>query len=79
MGAPLPPAIRCQGCRHLEGSVYRQLDRDLEGDTVFTCEAFPEGIPVPIANGSFDHIVPYPGDHGIQFEPIEEAPFELTA
>jgi len=33
------------------------------------CKAFPDGIPDAIYVGEFDHHKPYPGDHGIQFEP----------
>ena len=35
------------------------------------CRAFPEEIPIAIRLGENNHTEPYPGDHGIQFEPIE--------
>lgn len=35
------------------------------------CTAFPDGIPKALIDDKFDHRNPYPGDHGIQFEPIE--------
>ena len=36
---------------------------------LLTCEAYPDGIPFEILSGDFDHTKPYPGDHGIRFEP----------
>jgi len=37
------------------------------------CDAFPDGIPVEIFSSDFktDHTKPYPGDHGIQYSPLE--------
>jgi hypothetical protein len=39
-----------------------------------TCEAYPDGIPQEIFDNEWDHRLPKPGDHGIQFEmkPDEE-------
>ena len=35
------------------------------------CLAFPDGVPDPILNAENDHIQPYDGDNGIQYEPID--------
>ena len=36
------------------------------------CDAFPNGIPQEIRDGTDLHTQPYDGDHGIQFEPVED-------
>jgi len=56
-----PPPI-CLMCKH-----NREAP---QGGMV--CDAFPDGIPEPILVGDFDHTEPYPGDHDIQFEPMEK-------
>ncbi len=35
-----------------------------------TCEAFPAEIPAVILRGDHQHRAPFPGDHGIQFQPF---------
>lgn len=52
----------CTLCRHFD-------ERD---PLARRCAAFPEGIPLPIWEGEDTHRSPYPGDHGIQFEPLPE-------
>jgi len=48
----------CSSCKHIHSH------------TLFTtCEAFPDGIPTFFANGDDVHDKPFPGDHGIQYEP----------
>jgi hypothetical protein len=37
--------------------------------TLYTCSAFPDGIPARIMTGKFLHTKSYAGDHGIQFSP----------
>ena len=49
---------QCVNCRHrLIGMI---------------CEAFPEGIPLPIWRGEQSHLEPVPGDHGIQYERLAD-------
>lgn len=47
---------QCIGCKHYTMSA--------------TCEAFPDKIPHEIFSGQFVHTKPYPGDHGILYDPI---------
>ena len=49
----------CSLCRHKTG--FRQ------------CSAFAEKIPLEIWTGQYGHEQPFPGDHGIQFEPVPGA------
>lgn len=51
-------AWRCVKCKH-----------QIRG--TFTCKAFPDGIPEEVLSGRANHCKPYPGDHGIQWEPRE--------
>jgi hypothetical protein len=56
---------RCFACAHLIEWPY--------------CFAFlsGEGIPQDIRFGKFDHALPYPGDHGIQFTRVD-SPYDLS-
>lgn len=39
----------------------------------YACAAFPDGVPEKLRQPRAKHRTPYPGDHGIQFEPIDKA------
>lgn len=38
-----------------------------------TCVAYPQGIPLGILTGDWDHHQPLPGDGGVHFEPIDKS------
>ena len=55
----------CSYCKHFD------LDKSDYESGKNVCEAFPDGIPDKIWLGQNNHKKPYKGDHGIQFEPVE--------
>ncbi len=74
MSETFPPHLDiCLNCKHYRGANYIQTDEEIEGDHVNQCDAFPEEIPYKILIGENKHIKSYPGDHGIQYEPINKA------
>jgi hypothetical protein len=58
---------RCseRNCKHFLGVL--QKSEEEVGERPY-CAAFPGGIPDEIAYGDNDHVSPFPGDHGIQYE-----------
>ena len=51
--------MTCLNCKHF----YQ--------NTQSGCAAYPNGIPLPINSGQFDHSNPFAGDNGIRYEAIE--------
>ena len=58
---------QCYRCRHLDREAAASLH-------VMRCTAFPDEIPHAIAGNKHDHRKPFPGDHGIRFEPLKTEP-----
>ena len=61
---------RCslRNCKHYIGVIQPDGTEMTETNS---CVAFPKGIPIQIAYGEVDHMKPYPGDNGIQFEAVK--------
>jgi len=48
-----------------------------EDDRIWpVCRAFPEGIPEEIAYGDDEHLNPFSGDNGIQYEAASDEEWE---
>ena len=56
--------VDCYICKHFTGKIT--------GMAEIGCKAFPSGIPGDIRYAEGKHTEPYDGDHGIQFEPVED-------
>lgn len=54
---------QCVYCRHFTPNLEQSYS---------SCRAYPQGIPRQILFNKVRHIFPIEGDHGIQFEPIED-------
>ena len=70
MGSP-PLGTSCSICKHFRGVLtLPDPPAGLEPPTVTHCDAFPDGIPDAISEDRNRHTSAFPGDHGIQFEPL---------
>lgn len=57
---------KCMRCEH-----YHVYPKMKDGIPIPHCDAFPERIPPEIFAEEVSHDKPYPGDHGIQYEPVK--------
>lgn len=63
---------QCFRCKHYRRELVASVACDAFPNPIETdWNAFPCAIPKEIIDGVFDHIKPYPGDNGIQYEPVE--------
>lgn len=53
----------CMGCNRFNED---ELSRNV-------CEAFPDGIPLPILQSDWDHRLRFAGDGGLKFDPKDQA------
>lgn len=60
---------QCERCRHCVPE-FAVDDRPGPLRVYGVCAAFPTGIPSAIWTVRFDHRRPFPGDHGIHWEPV---------
>lgn len=58
------PRPTCMDCRHADWEHFYATRK-------LRCKAYPERVPDMIKLGVHDHRTPYPGDHGVLFEPRE--------
>jgi len=56
---------QCLRCKHFQPPPRT-------GPAPYACAAFPAGIPREILLAEHDHRRPFPGDHGIRFEPRDD-------
>ena len=57
----------CWACKHSQGN-----STEIDGILTGTCDAFPDGIPLEIYAGGFDHRQKFVGDNGVRFKPVTE-------
>jgi len=86
--SPLRPIVHtlrlapiCLGCKHLraqadlgDATAYQGEETEELADSLptGTCDAFPEGIPIPIWRSVLDHRTAVRGDHDITFEATDD-------